>query len=105
MANKYCMMLALAVGLGSGIAQAAEVGETLAKENSCLACHNVDRRVVGPAYKDVAKKYKGDSGAAARLANKVRNGGKGVWGQVPMPPQAKVSDADLKTIIAWVLTR
>ncbi|MDD5390394.1 MAG: c-type cytochrome [Gallionellaceae bacterium] len=105
MANKYCMMLALAIGLGSGIAQAAEVGETLAKENSCLSCHNVDRRVVGPAYKDVAKKYKGDSGAAARLAIKVRNGGKGVWGQVPMPPQTKVSDADLKTIIAWVLTR
>jgi len=105
MANKYFMMLALAIGLGSGIAQAAEVGETLAKENSCLACHNVDRKVVGPAYKDVAKKYKGDSGAAARLAKKVRSGGKGVWGQVPMPPQTNVSDADLKTIIAWVLAR
>ena len=105
MANKYCMMLALAVGLGSGVAQAAEAGEGLAKENGCLACHNVDRKVVGPSYKAVAKKYKGDSGAAARLAEKVRNGGKGVWGPAPMPPQTKVSDADMKTIIAWVLAQ
>lgn len=105
MANKYCVMLALAVGSGSGIAHAAEVGETLAQANSCLSCHNVDRRVVGPAYKDVAKKYRGDPGATARLAKKVRNGSKGVWGQPPMPPQTNVSDADLKAIIAWVLAR
>jgi len=105
MANKYCMLLALALGLGGGIAQAAEVGEVLAKENGCLGCHSVAKRVVGPAYKDVAKKYKGDAGAAARLAKNVRNGSKGVWGQPPMPAQTNVSDADLKTIIAWVLAR
>lgn len=107
MANNYGMLLALALalGLGGGIAQAAADGEALAKENGCLSCHSVAKRVVGPAYQAVAKKYKGDSGAAARLEKKVRNGSKGVWGQTPMPPQTNVSDADLKTIIAWVLAR
>jgi cytochrome c len=104
-AKKYGMALALFVGLGSGTAQAAEAGAELAKENGCLSCHNVDRKVVGPAYKAVAKKYKGDSGAAARLAKNVRGGSKGVWGPAPMPRQTKVSDADLKTIIDWVLAR
>jgi cytochrome c len=65
----------------------------------------VDKKIVGPAYKDVAAKYKGDAGAAARLAEKVRKGGTGVWGQIPMPPNPpdKISDADLKAVLAWVL--
>jgi len=91
--------------LAAGLAQAAPDAQGLAKANGCLACHNVNIRIVGPAYRDVAKKYRGDAGAAARLVKKVRRGGKGVWGNVPMPPQTKVSDADLKAIIAWVLSQ
>lgn len=105
MMNKSCMMLALSISLAPGVVQAAEDGAALARANGCLACHNVDRKVVGPAYKSVAKKYKGDSSAAAYLFKKVRGGSKGTWGPAPMPPQAGVSDADLKAIIAWVLAR
>lgn len=105
MKRKNCMTLVLAVGLVSGAVQAADDGMALAKSNGCLACHNVDRKMVGPSYKAVAKKYKGDTGAAAYLFQKVRKGGKGAWGPAPMPPQTKVSDADLKAIITWVLAR
>jgi cytochrome c len=103
MAVKYVLLLA--VVLGAGVAQAAENGLELARKNGCLACHNVNMKIVGPAYKAVAKKYRGDAKASGYLAHKVRNGGKGVWGEVPMPPQSKVSDADLKAIIAWVLSQ
>ena len=103
MTSKHCTMLALAISLLPGLVQAAEDAATLAKSNGCLACHHVAVKKVGPAYKAVAKKYKGDAGAAAHLFQKVRQGGKGAWGPVPMPPQTGVSDADLKAIIAWVL--
>lgn len=75
----------------------------LAKKYNCLACHAVDKKVVGPAYQDVAAKYKGQADAADNLAAKVKAGGKGVWGPVPMPPNPTVPDADLKVLIAWVL--
>lgn len=104
MAIKQGIMLALMAGLGLGQAY-AEDAEALAKANGCLSCHQVERKVVGPAYQDVAKKYRGDPGAAAMLAVKVRQGGKGVWGPVPMPPQTRVSDSDLRLIIDWVLSR
>lgn len=73
------------------------------KGYACLGCHQVDSESVGPAYKKVAEKYKGDAGAAAMLAKKVKEGGMGTWGQVPMPPNPTVSDDDMKTIINWVL--
>ena len=76
----------------------------LAEQNGCLECHLLDRKTVGPAYEDVAMKYANDKGAPARLFAKVKDGGKGVWGDVPMPPNPQVSDADLKKIIAWVLS-
>lgn len=104
MAMKYGMMLALVAGLGIG-SGSAQASEALAKENGCLACHNVDRKVVGPSYKDVSKKYRGDPKAAALLEDKVRKGGKGTWGPAPMPPQTRVSDADLKAIIGWILSQ
>ena len=85
-----------------GAAQ-AQSGEDLLKKNGCTACHAIDKKVVGPAYNDVAAKYKGDAKAATMLFDKVKKGGSGVWGQVPMPPNPQVSDADLKTIIAYVL--
>lgn len=77
--------------------------QSLANQNACMGCHAVDRKLVGPAFKDVAAKYKGDAGAEARLIKKVREGGMGNWGQIPMPANPKVSDADLKTVIDWVL--
>ena len=73
------------------------------KKDGCTACHSIDKKIVGPSYKEVAAKYRGNAGAAATLFEKVKKGGQGVWGPVPMPPNAKVSDADLKTIVAYIL--
>ena len=87
----------------SGMASATD-GMALAQKNACMSCHSVDKKIVGPAYKDVAKKYAGDKGAQARLAAKVKAGGKGVWGEIPMPPNPQVSPADANTIVAWILT-
>ena len=81
----------------------ADAGEDLLKKAGCTACHAIDKKLVGPAYIEVATKYKGDAGAAAKLMEKVRKGGSGVWGQVPMPPNPHVSDADLKTMIIYIL--
>lgn len=83
---------------------AALADEALASKNGCLACHAVDKKVVGPAYKEVAAKYRNDKGAEARLVDKVKKGGMGVWGQVPMPPNAQVSDADVKALVKWILS-
>jgi cytochrome c len=82
----------------------AATAEELIKTSGCVACHQNDVKVVGPAYKDVAAKYKGDAGAAAKLAAKVKTGGSGVWGPVPMPPHPQVKEADIKTMIAYVLS-
>ena len=76
----------------------------LAQKNACTACHAVDKKLVGPAYKDVAKKYAGNAKAEAMLEEKVKKGGVGVWGQVPMPPNVNVKDADIKTLVKWVLS-
>lgn len=83
----------------------AQASEAIAKKARCIACHAVDKKLVGPAYREVAAKYRGDAGAPARLAEKVRQGGSGVWGQVPMMPHPadKISDDDLKAVIEWVL--
>jgi cytochrome c len=89
--------------LMSGMASAAD-GMALAQKNACMSCHGVDKKIVGPAFKDVAKKYAADKGAQARLAAKVKAGGKGVWGEIPMPPNPQVSPADTNTIVAWVLS-
>ena len=89
--------------VAAGQAYAADE-EALAKSKNCLACHSVDKKLVGPAYKDVAAKYKGDSSAPAKLAAKVKAGGKGVWGEMPMPPN-NVTDAEAAKLVAWVLSR
>jgi cytochrome c len=75
----------------------------LATKSACTACHAVDKKLVGPSYKDVAKKYAGNAKAEAMLAEKVKKGGVGVWGQVPMPPNANVKDADVQTLVNWIL--
>ncbi|MET0108720.1 MAG: c-type cytochrome [Candidatus Thiodiazotropha sp.] len=76
----------------------------LATQSGCMACHQVATKVVGPAYTEVAAKYKGDTGALDMLVAKVKSGGVGAWGQVPMPPNAHVSDDNIRTIVSWVLT-
>ena len=82
----------------------AKAAEALAQKSGCIACHNVDKKVVGPAYKDVAAKYSADKDAVTKLAAKVKQGGSGVWGPVPMPPNPQVPDADIKTIVGWILS-
>jgi cytochrome c len=77
--------------------------EDMMKKNGCAACHAEDKKILGPAYKDVAAKYHGDAKAAAMLEEKVKKGGSGVWGQIPMPPNSQVSDADIKTMVGLIL--
>ena len=85
-------------------AGAAQASQALAEKQGCTACHQVDKKIIGPTYNDVARKYKGDKEAAAKLAVKVKKGGVGVWGPIPMPPNDKVSEADAKTLVDWVLS-
>lgn len=92
--------LGLAVASGPVFAQAE-----LAKQKNCLACHATDKKLVGPSYKDVAAKYKGDKDAAAKLAKKIREGGVGVWGQVPMPANPQVNDQEAASLAKWVLSQ
>ncbi|MES9992048.1 MAG: c-type cytochrome [Candidatus Thiodiazotropha sp.] len=75
----------------------------LATQSGCMACHQIETKVVGPAYKEVAAKYKGDAAALDMLIGKVKGGGVGTWGQIPMPPNAHVSDENIRTIVSWVL--
>jgi cytochrome c len=75
----------------------------LATSKNCMACHAVDKKLVGPAYKDVAAKYKGDKTAVDKLTAKVLKGGSGVWGAVPMPANAQVNEAEAKKLVTWVL--
>jgi cytochrome c len=95
--------LVLGAGLLAAGAAQAQDGAALLQKYACTACHAVDKKVVGPAYNDVAAKYKGDAGAAAKLAAKIKAGGTGVWGQVPMPPNPTVPDADLKAMVSYIL--
>ena len=83
----------------------AQASEELAKKHLCLTCHVVKGpKTIGPAYADVAKKYAGQKDAEAKLVEKVKKGGQGVWGQVPMPPNAAVPDADVKALVKWILS-
>jgi cytochrome c len=101
-AVRSTLVAALAIGaaLATGGAQASE---DLAKKHNCLACHQIDKKSVGPAYRDIAKKYKGQADAVAKLSEKVKKGGSGVWGPVPMAPNPAVPDADIKTLVEWAL--
>jgi cytochrome c len=83
----------------------AQASEELAKKHACFACHALDKKLVGPAYKEVAVKYRGDKGAEAKLFESVKKGSSGKWGQVPMPPNAAVPDADVKTLVKWILSQ
>ena len=94
-----------AIALGCAVVSPALASEAIIKKARCVACHSVEEKRVGPAYKDVAAKYKGHADAVTVLSAKVRAGGTGNWGQIPMPPHGpdKISDADLKAAIEWIL--
>jgi cytochrome c len=76
----------------------------LAQKKNCMACHALDKKLVGPAYKDVAAKYAGDKDAVTKLSAKVIKGGSGAWGQVPMPANPQVSEAEAKQLVTWILS-
>lgn len=82
----------------------AKAAEDLMKKNACTACHAVDKKMVGPSYKEVASKYRGQKDAEVKLVDKVKKGGVGVWGQVPMPPNAAVKDDEVKLLVQWILS-
>ena len=97
-------IIALAA-LGLAAALPAAANEELAKKSSCTACHSVDKKIVGPSFKEVAAKYRSDKGAEGKLVDKVKKGGVGVWGQVPMPPNSpQVKDEDIQALVKWVLS-
>ena len=99
--SQSAALLILTIGLGT--TGAASASMELARSKNCIACHSVDKPVLGPAYKEVAAKYAGDKEAVAKLAKKVREGGVGVWGQVPMPANPLVTEAEAQTLAKWVL--
>lgn len=86
------------------MAGTASADQALAQKNACMSCHGVDKKIVGPAFTEVAKKYANDPGAVAKLVAKVKEGGKGVWGPIPMPPNPQVKPEDSRKIIEWVLS-
>lgn len=98
---KYSIIAALAAAL---LTVPALADQALAKSKNCLACHTVDKKLVGPAYLDVAKKYAGQKDAAAKLATKIMKGGSGVWGAVPMPANTQVNEAEARKLADWVLS-
>jgi len=96
------VIIAAAGVLSAGVAF-AQSGADVLKAKGCMNCHEMDKKKVGPAYKDVAAKYKGDKAAEAKLADKIMKGGSGVWGQIPMPANPQVSADEAKTLAKWVL--
>jgi cytochrome c len=91
----------------AGTAHAAldnAAAEAMMKKDGCAACHAIDKKLVGPAYVEVAAKYKGDKDAVAKLTKKVKEGGSGVWGQIPMPPNAATPATDISDLVTWILT-
>lgn len=98
------MMTGFAVSGNVGAAD-AKAAEALAQKSGCLACHSTDKKILGPSYKEVAAKYKGDKTAEAKLNEKMLKGGSGVWGSMPMPAMAsQVKEDDIKTIVSWILS-
>lgn len=98
------IVISMVVAAGLMVAGSAMATDmpAVAKKNNCTACHAVDKKMVGPAWKDVAAKYKGDDAAWDKLADKIKKGGSGAWGKMPMPPNPKVSDADMKEILDFI---
>ena len=105
MKNTLFVAAALAAILANGAHAAdAKAGEALAKSSGCFACHSVDKKLIGPGYKDIAAKYRGNKAAEADLVKKVKDGSKGVWGDIQMPANAHVKDEDIRAIVQWILS-
>ncbi|MFL9709212.1 c-type cytochrome [Methylobacillus sp. Pita1] len=104
--NKLFVVLLVAQGILAATAHAADAkaAQSLVQKSGCLACHGVEKKIVGPGYKEVAEKYKNDKAAEAKLIAKIKTGGGGTWGQMPMPPNAHVKEEDIKTIVSWILS-
>lgn len=99
------LMIAVAAAGTLMLAGQASANQALAQKSGCMACHSVDKKVLGPAYKDVAAKYKGQADAEAKMVDKVKKGGSGVWGPIPMPANSpQVKDEDIKAIVKWILS-
>lgn len=94
----------ITLALTLSVAAPAMADLALAQSKNCMACHAVDKKLVGPSYKDVAGKYAGQKDAVDKLAAKITKGGSGVWSPVPMPANTQVNDADAKKLAAWILT-
>lgn len=92
-----------AVSFGTHAAVDAAKAHELASKNACTGCHAVDKKLVGPAYQDVAAKYKGQKDAVTALVKTIKAGGSGTWGAIPMPPNAGISEADAKIVVEWIL--
>ncbi|WP_028605172.1 c-type cytochrome [Ottowia thiooxydans] len=101
--KRALFVLAALAGL-TAVSTPVMANEALAKSKNCMACHTVDKKLVGPSYKDVAAKFSKDAGAADMLAGKIMKGSSGTWGAVPMPPNANVSEAEAKTLATWILS-
>jgi cytochrome c len=99
------MVVSVLTAAFASAAQAADAprGQMVASANACMGCHAVDRKLVGPSFQQIAAKYKGDAQAPAKLSRKVKDGGAGVWGMIPMPAHQSMSDADIRTVVDWVL--
>lgn len=97
------MSLILSAALGAAVSCPVQASEELAKAKNCVMCHSVDKKILGPAFKDVAQKYAGQQGADAKLAEKVMKGGSGAWGTMAMPPNPQVSEAEAKQLVQWIL--
>lgn len=98
------LLVTVAVAGSLMMAGQASANQALAQKSGCLACHSIDKKVLGPSYKDVAAKYKGDKTAEAKMIEKVKKGGSGTWGPMPMPANSpQVKDEDIKTIVQWIL--
>ncbi len=93
----------ITAGLMVSVSAPVFASKEIASKNSCMGCHAIDKKVVGPSYKDIAAKYKGQPDAVDKLVKKVKVGGGGVWGAVPMPGNNRISDADAKTVVQWIL--
>jgi cytochrome c len=105
MNTKHLIAAAVAGLFVNGVAHAADAAkaQALIKGSDCAACHASETKLVGPSYKDIAKKYKGDAAAIGKLAEKVKKGGSGVWGAIPMTPHPNMKDDDLKVIVEWIV--
>ncbi len=98
-------VLAALTAAGMLVAGSASADQKLAQASGCMTCHAVDKKVLGPGFKEIAAKYKSDKGTEAKLAQKIKAGGTGTWGTIPMPPNAHVKDDDIKTLTRWVLAQ